>query len=379
MSDGGGESGRELDNIINYTKKKKSGSEDFVQAIAKIAVAQVCESVGFQGFQQSALDTFSDVAVRYIRDIGKTANLYANLAGRTEGNVFDIIQGLEDLGLSEGFCGASEINRCLADSGAVRDIVQYVDVSEEIPFVYSIPSFPVIKERNPPLSFRQVGEIPPAEHIPDWLPAFPNPEIYEKMPEGSQREAEIQMVDNNQQIKEVKEHRKLEHSLLNVQQRLATNGSETPPTTDPGDAAKAKRAADSNPFLVAPLQFGEKEVSSVVLPASLSHEQTVQIWADGVKHGSALETFAPAVEKVNSRESDSEESGKGALLKRGSAVKFKIGFGKKSLGKAMSLGHDGIEKTTLFENDNVKEAKKKRRAEQILKESMENTHELAQL
>lgn len=71
--------------------RRKAGGDELAQAVPKIAVAQICESQGFQAFQQFALETLFDVAVRYICDIGKTARLYANLAGRTECNVFYII------------------------------------------------------------------------------------------------------------------------------------------------------------------------------------------------------------------------------------------------------------------------------------------------
>lgn len=134
------------------------------------------ETSGFQGFQQSAVDTLSDIAVRYISHIGKIANWNANLSGRAECNLLDIIQGLEDLGMSQSFSGASETNCCLAGSGVIWEIVEYVDSTERISFAYSIPRFPVIKQRNKTPSFIQTGESPPGEHIPMWSPAFPDPE-----------------------------------------------------------------------------------------------------------------------------------------------------------------------------------------------------------
>ncbi|CAL5370736.1 unnamed protein product [Camellia sinensis] len=82
----------------------------------KISVVQVCKSVGFQSFQQSALNTLSDVAARCIRELGKNASFCKNLAGRTESNVFDIVQELEDLGSSHVFLGASDINGSLSGS-----------------------------------------------------------------------------------------------------------------------------------------------------------------------------------------------------------------------------------------------------------------------
>ncbi|GFY86955.1 bromodomain transcription factor [Actinidia rufa] len=239
MSDGGGESGREHD---DRKRKKKSRTDDFAQSIAKIAVAQVCESVGFQIFQQSALNTLSDVAVRYIR--------------------------LEDLGSSQGFSGASDINHCLVGSGTVGEIIQYVGHVEEIPFAYSIPGFPVIKDRKLAPSFAQVGETSPDDHIPSWLPVFPDPQTYLYSPSCDEREVETGV----DKIAPGEEQGKVERSLLNLQQQVACNGSEGPAAFDSGDAAKAKEAAASNPFLAAPLRFGEKAEPSVVLQPRLSDE-----------------------------------------------------------------------------------------------------------
>ncbi|KAI3813470.1 hypothetical protein L1987_18195 [Smallanthus sonchifolius] len=74
MSDG--ESSKEVEPCV-----KRSKNDEFVQAIAWIVVAQVCESVGFQ---QSALDTFSDAAYKYVSEIGKVSGFYAGLAGQSE-------------------------------------------------------------------------------------------------------------------------------------------------------------------------------------------------------------------------------------------------------------------------------------------------------
>ena len=382
MSDGGGESGREFDR----TTKRTSGGRDFPQAIARIAVAQICESAGFQGFQQSALETLSDIVVRYIRELGKIAQAHANLAGRTESNVFDIIQGLEDLGSLQGFSGASESDRCLEGSGTIKEIIQYASEAEEIPFVYSVPHFPVIRDRQQTSTFLQIGEEPPREHIPAWLPAFPDPQTYVQSPVLNERG--VDSCAGN--IQQAQQHRKAEWSLLNLQQQLACNGLDGPSMVDPGDAAKARRAAESNPFLSAPLHFGEKEVSSVFLPAKLSNEAVVKNQAGenhaGEKHAvanhvSVLETFAPAIELMKSSLSDSEEGRKKVLSNQRPAVQFKIEIGKKLSGTALDLSfkNKDVEKiTSWFGNDKEKDDKK-RRAETILKESMKNPHKLAQL
>lgn len=377
MSDGGGESGREFDR----TTKRKSSDRDFPQAIAKIAVAQICESAGFQGFQQSALETLSEVVVRFIRELGKTAHTYANSACRTECNIFDIIQGLEDLASLQGFSGASDSDHCLAGSGTVREIVQYVSEAEEIPFAHSVPHFPVIRDRKQTPSFLQIGEEPPGDHIPDWLPAFPDPQTYVHSPVLNERGADPSAGN----IEQARQHKKAEWSLLNLQQQLACNGLEGPSMIDPGDAAKARRAAETNPFLSAPLHFGEKGVSPVFLPAKLSNEAVVENQAGEnhavANHVSVLETFAPAIELMKSRSCESEEGRKKVLSNQRPAVQFKIEIGKKSTGTALDLSFQNkdVEKiTSWFGKDNEKDDKK-RRAEKILKESMKNPQELAQL
>ena len=66
-------------NMKNYknsqSSKFRSKSDDFALEITKVAVAQVCESIGFQSFQHSALETLSDIIVRYIYSIGKMSQI----------------------------------------------------------------------------------------------------------------------------------------------------------------------------------------------------------------------------------------------------------------------------------------------------------------
>ncbi|KAL8231465.1 hypothetical protein R6Q57_001243 [Mikania cordata] len=82
MSDGGG--GESSNEIESHLKKKRRKNGEFAQAIARIAVTQVCESVGFKGFQQSALDTLSNVACKYIHEIGKTSGIPSAITEETQ-------------------------------------------------------------------------------------------------------------------------------------------------------------------------------------------------------------------------------------------------------------------------------------------------------
>ena len=141
MSNGGGKTGRQLEQPGTWGRRKVGGGDDYARAIAKIAVAQVCESEGFQAFQQSALEALSDVVARYILNVGKSAHCHANLSGRTECNAFDVIQGLEDMGSVQGFAGAADVDHCLESSGVIREIVHFVNDAEPVMCAHPIPRF----------------------------------------------------------------------------------------------------------------------------------------------------------------------------------------------------------------------------------------------
>ncbi|KAF5180189.1 Transcription initiation factor tfiid subunit [Thalictrum thalictroides] len=369
MSDGVGESGRENEhNGGGIRKKQQGGSDEYGRAITKIAVAQICESVGFQNFQQSTLDVLSEVTIRYLRDLGKTAHFYANLGGRTDCNAFDVIQGLEDLVTLQGFSGASDVKRSLASSGTVKEIMQYVS-SDEIQFARDVTHFPVIKDRKPTPSFLQIGETPDKEHIPAWLPAFPDPHTYVHTPVWNERTTDPRA----DKIEQARQRRKEERSLFSLQQRLACNGSSAFASMNSGDHAKEKAGSESNPFLAPPLQSGEKDVSPIVPPAKLSNEPVV------ISRSSVLETFAPAMGVADTGLCDSRDDDRKVLPNKRPIVNFKLGVSKKSLSVPfdLTLQNKSLGETAhLIVRSDAKD-EKKRRAEQILKDSMDNSRELS--
>ncbi|KAK9143854.1 hypothetical protein Syun_013254 [Stephania yunnanensis] len=367
MSDGGGEVGKESGEQLG--RRRTAGSDEYGRAVARIAVAQICESVGFESFQRSALEGFSDVMIRYIYDLGKTASFCANLAGRTECNVFDIVQGLEELGLAQGFTGAADVDHCIAKSGAVQEIIRYVNLAKEVPFAAPITRFPVIKNPKATPSFLQIGEEPAGKHIPPWLPAFPDPHTYKYTSMWNERVTD----PHTDRIEQARQRRKAERSLLRLQQRLAGDVSAEPSTVDLIDSGKASQAAENNPFLAPPLQFGEKDVSPVVAPVKLLSEPAVD------NRNSVMETFAPVIEAAMNGTCDSGE--RKILPNKRPVVHFKIGSNKKSLCTPLDLTiqNEGVEKRSAWFGRDDEKDDKKRRAEQILKESMENPRELAQL
>ncbi|GMJ04085.1 hypothetical protein like AT3G02160 [Hibiscus trionum] len=342
-----------------------SKSDDFALAIAKVAAAQVCDSVGFQGFHLSALETLSDIIVRYIFSIGKSANLSANLGGRVEANLFDIIHGLEELGSGLGFAGASDVDRCVVNSGIVRDIIHFVGDADFVPFAYDVPRFPVVKELKEIGSFREKGEDPPGEHIPSWLPAFPVPETYATRSSVENEPMSVSIGKETESVLASVE-RKTKRSLLNLQLRIANNEYEGGSLHGVENASRAREDFEGNPYLAAPLHSGEKdvEVSPVVLPAKLSNEVTLRNSVPGNAIVGNNETFASAIDAMKSGLCDSNNGKKKLLSTQRPTLRFKIGIRKKSLGTVPDFNP---------RNEDLEKDDKKRRVETILKESIQSS------
>ncbi|RZR89489.1 hypothetical protein BHM03_00017220 [Ensete ventricosum] len=341
-----------------------SATDEFGRAVVKIAVAQICETVGFQGSHYSAIDALTEVTIRYIRDLGKSASFYAHLAGRTSCNVFDIIQSLEDLSSQAGFSGASDVHHCLVGSGVVREITHFVTTKEEVPFAQPIPRFPIPRVPKATPSFAQVNKEPPGKHIPDWLPRLPDPHTYVHTPVWNKRTTDAK----TDKVEQARQRRKAERSLLSLQKRLASSEAAGFQPTGDGDVGKGKQVVGSNPFLAPPLPYKEKAVSE----NARLHE------ADAGKRLSVLETFAPVFEAAKVGSLDFSASDKKVVLRSRPTVHFKIGVDKKSIAASLSSNALDAKKDSWPLRDDEKDDKK-RRAEMILREAMEKPHDLAQL
>ncbi|GER43256.1 transcription initiation factor TFIID subunit 8 [Striga asiatica] len=144
---------------------------EFSYRLARVAVAQTCQSMGFTGAQNSALCLLTDVATRYLRSAAKLAAASADLGGRTQTNLADIIAALEDLASVQGFRGLSSVRSVSLFSSAVfKDLIRFVKFTDEIPFARPLPPrrifFPGRK--------RKFGGYYCDEgrwrHVPAWLP-----------------------------------------------------------------------------------------------------------------------------------------------------------------------------------------------------------------
>ncbi|KAK7392466.1 hypothetical protein VNO78_20905 [Psophocarpus tetragonolobus] len=337
---------------------------DFGRSASRLAVAQLCHASGFHAATPSALDAFADVAIRYLLDLGRTAESHANHAGRSQCTIFDAIRGFEDLDAPRAFSGA----------GGVREIINFVQSADEIPFVQPIPRFPVIQERRRIPSFDQMGETPPSKHIPAWLPALPDPHTYIHTPVWDERVSD----PREDKIEQARQRRKAERSLLSLQKRLLLrNGSVE---------AKATTSAspDSAPLDPQGVANDDKEVDK-------DAEKAVKVsvldegGSDG-KRVSVLEAFGPAIEMLGCAGLCEEDDGLGErdrseLPAVRPTVHFKFRTGKKFIGESLDMRirkKDASRMAALAGREDERDDKK-RRAEYILKQSMENPQELTLL
>lgn len=358
-------------------------ADEFGRATAKIAVAQLCDAVGFHCVKDSALESFTGLAIKYLVDLGRTAEFHANLAGRSQCSVFDLILALEDLEAPQGFS---------SNGGGMREIMNYVESAPEIPFSHPIPQFPVIREMRIIPSFTQIGETPPAKHIPHWLPALPDPHTYIHTPMWDERVSD----PRDDKIEQARQRRKAERSLLSLQKRLLLcnrnnrNGSVETSTTTTTTITPATTTTTTSavpaPVVITTTGVGsdpegvDKDVSPIDLPSRLS----------GVRGGnrvSVLEAFAPAIEMLGSGGGlcDDDDGFEGRTVLPAAVrptVHFKFRIGKKLIGESFDDRHqkkDASRAAAALAAREDERDDKKRRAEYILRQSMENPQELTLL
>lgn len=98
-------------------------------------------------------------------------------------------------------------------------------------------------------------------------------------------------------------------------------------------------------------------------------------------HFSVLDAFAPAIEAVKDGICDLGDGEKMRLPEKRPAVQLKFGTGKKFLGESLNLSirNRGSGRQASWLGRDEERDDKKRRAELILRQSMENPQELTQL
>ncbi|KAK9818887.1 hypothetical protein WJX74_007800 [Apatococcus lobatus] len=206
-------------------------AEGHSRAIARTAVAMLAEGAGFQEVQKSALEAMTDLLLQQLGELGGASHGHANLAGRTDCNINDVLMAFDDLGIS------------------TQELQEYAEAGADSPFLHNIAPFPIQKQPKALPSFADKKEEPPA-HILPGMPAFPDPHTYKSTPvfEGHDTDA------RRQKLAATKAKTQAEKALVKLNERMMPpppTPSQNVPQPTPG-RLPTPALAPGNPFLAAP-------------------------------------------------------------------------------------------------------------------------------
>lgn len=265
---------------------------NFSRAVAQVAVAQLAEDAGFETAQTSSLDILSDLLLRYIAEIGRSAHSYADCAQRSCPNADDVLKGLSDMGVR------------------LEDITAYTSV-QEVPFAHVLPSFPVQRQPRWPPNFDDKSEEPP-KHIPPWLPALPDKHTYVATPAFDGHDP-----DQTKQRKAIaRSKRQAEKALVRLRKRATVDsvtgkGGELTTAAVRDDAGVRQSDTTGNPFLAAPTWEAASSAAAAKLPQSpasksdvIGHGGESDKPSAGKASPSLEEAFAAAAVRGSARDGD---------------------------------------------------------------------------
>jgi histone H3/H4 len=86
-------------------------ADDYARSISRQVVAQLAEREGFQLAHGNALDALADVLNRFIREIGAYAKDYAELQGRTDVNILDLVSSFHCPDIAPKLCSSRVYKR----------------------------------------------------------------------------------------------------------------------------------------------------------------------------------------------------------------------------------------------------------------------------
>jgi len=189
----------------------------YLHHLLRISTVQICRESGYRQSSHAALDSLTSLLQHFIRELGLTARHYAELSGRADVNLVDILNALDDYQFD------------------VNTLLDYHTHSDQLPFPRPLPNFPTprpVTRIEPPLE--GLGEASgsarrrPA-HIPLYLPRWPEERTYKR----SEVRPSNEMTNADKRHKRMEQSRAVEQALLRIQQ------AERQPDSDGTEATAA--------------------------------------------------------------------------------------------------------------------------------------------
>nr|CAD7572217.1 unnamed protein product [Timema californicum] len=129
----------------------------FSRNVLKIVVAQICQTIGWQGIHTTPLEIMIDILHKYLQEIAQLTHRFSEHGGHTIPTLEDLALAFEDMGVS------------------LKDLDEYVKNVEPVPCVFDVPKYPVPRESH--LNFLKPGSrevvtrlVHVHEHLPPMFP-----------------------------------------------------------------------------------------------------------------------------------------------------------------------------------------------------------------
>ncbi|XP_067915610.1 transcription initiation factor TFIID subunit 3 [Heterodontus francisci] len=197
--------------------------DSYGRALLRVAVAQICQALGWDSVQVTACDILTDVLNRYIEQLTRGCHRYSELYGRTDPVLDDLGQAFKLMGIS------------------LSELEDYIHNLEPIGFAHQIPAFPVSK--NNVLQFPQPGTKSlgeEKEYIPDYMPPLissQEEEEEEQVPTDGGTSAEAMQVPLEEEEEDMEEE-----ETVNDENFLGKRPLESPESVDLPVAKRARTA-----------------------------------------------------------------------------------------------------------------------------------------
>ncbi|KAL4226377.1 transcription initiation factor TFIID subunit 3 [Mactra antiquata] len=147
-------------------------AQEYSRACLRVAVAQMCQHLGWNSIQTTPMELMTDVLERYLLQLGKVTHRYSEQFGRTYTRVEDVLMAFNHMGVE------------------LHELQDYINHVDALPFAKDIVSFPVPQENDlkfPNPDSKEVQQRKVFEYIPEYLP-YMHPELNEE-PEDTNQSA----------------------------------------------------------------------------------------------------------------------------------------------------------------------------------------------
>uniref|UniRef100_A0A182QHS4 PHD-type domain-containing protein n=1 Tax=Anopheles farauti TaxID=69004 RepID=A0A182QHS4_9DIPT len=131
----------------------KMSAQQYAQSVLKVAIAQICQTIGWHSTHASTMDLLIDVTQHFLREISRIMHAYCELYNRTEANMDDLALAYKDVGIN------------------LDELMEYIQFVDPIPMPFEVPRFPLPTESN--LNFLKPGSrevLMRPVHIPEYMP-----------------------------------------------------------------------------------------------------------------------------------------------------------------------------------------------------------------